>query len=211
MFKYERISFLIHKGVFPQNYGSQDHKEFVWQWCREAAPFVAQGTIIKSGRWFQTHERSVPSMQYWPAVELVGTYIGLVDGWAGNSTVEEETATAIPDEPVCAALALKPGVASHANAMPNSASAEEAEKKQFVAHSNKDLNEMFDKATNMLHITTLIVGNEPVRVQWSLTVECAAPVVSQHNFDILAHKTREGCRKWRIDMANGNPTPHPPT
>ena len=98
---YPKLSHHCHRGHIPFFYGTDEHKRSILQWCSEAPPLTLKGPIAKHGRWFQVMDRSLVALHYWSTVELIGTYMGLIEGWAvqGPEHADEPVVAELPGVP----------------------------------------------------------------------------------------------------------------
>lgn len=80
----------------------------VWEWLSEAPPLHHKGAIARHGHWLQVPMRSEKALPFWIALELVGTYTGLIEGWVVSD----------PDAPALAPVA---SIAPAANPTPPAA------------------------------------------------------------------------------------------
>lgn len=74
---YPEIIFQVHGGSLPGDFGSTEHRLFMWDFCAEAWVFKLPGTSSKAGRWFQVFDQSRPMRPYWKLLEMVVAFVGL--------------------------------------------------------------------------------------------------------------------------------------
>jgi hypothetical protein len=79
--KYPRLSHAMCKGARDPDYGSNKHKQKVFNWARSCPLFTSRLDNTKEGRWFQIVDRSLASLPHWPCLDLAGCYMGTVSGW----------------------------------------------------------------------------------------------------------------------------------
>jgi hypothetical protein len=192
----------MHRGKLPLDYGSVRSMREVWNWAKDAPQFHAKH-VAKHGRWFQITTKTAMTIRSHAAVNMAGTYMGLIEGWAladdavvvdrkemvmDPATFEDKVA---PDPKT--AIAGAPAKGDEAPRAP-------------VANSNQDVDKLRRKCSNMLHLVTVITGNESLHSIWVQVLRTTKPVSERHSLDVTLHKTIFGCRQWRIDMSAGHYT-----
>ena len=86
---YPAISMQLHAGVLPSTFLAWDHKQWVWECCRESWIFRTSGSQTKAGRWYQVFEASSKALVWWKVYEMILCYIGLHQGWLEDCKGED--------------------------------------------------------------------------------------------------------------------------
>ena len=192
----EGISWWVHKGHLPDNFGSEPHRPFMWDWCEQAPPFHQMLAVAKEGRWYQSTSRGHESMPYWPAVDLVLEYMGLITGWRKHVA---DTVPVCPDAGDDAAGGGDAAAPPFVPPPPPVASANAD--RNPIAASNDDVNSRMKKSKNMFHCISLSISNHNLHSLWGMLTETTLPLMVTHGDAIRCLEIRTDGRAWRIFYA----------
>ena len=199
---YARLSHQMHRGsVLEHEHGTNAHMEQVWRWCESAPVFSSMGSAVKTARWYNLMDASVPRLRCGAVLEMVGAYIGAVEGWHTVHGVAR-LAKVAPVTPPLAPIPTSTGASSSAAAPPPAADiGGDAAPKTTMAASNAEVDKLAAKSKNLLHLASRLHGNELLRSLWLYVCHLTEPQKLEHSRTLVEMKTKVGTRNWCRDMA----------
>ena len=199
---YDRLSHQMHRGSAVEHaHGTNAHIEQVWRWCESAPVFSSMGSAVKTARWYNLMDASVPRLRFGAVLDMVGAYIGAVEGWH-TAHGGARLAKVAPATPPLAPIPTSAGASSSAAAPPPAADVGgDAAPKTSMTASNAEVDKLAAKSKNLLHVASRLHGNELLRSLWLYVCHLTEPPKREHSRTLVEMTIKVGTRNWCRDMA----------
>lgn len=199
---YPAISFHLHKGQVPNDYGSSEHQWAIWCRCRDAAIFSTKGGKATPGRWYDIWDRSLP-MQEWDGANMmilacIGLYHGFyrsladIPGARAACIAEEEGEAPVVPEARLSALA-------EGRAVDNSAAGD-----RTVRNSDREVENLRKAFRNTMHLAGVIFANSELRSLWMIVGAIVEVSKYEHRQKVTRLNTQWSASDWHSDMASAS-------
>lgn len=195
-FYYPEISFQVHGGRLPGDFGSAEPRLFMWDFCAEAWAFKRPGTSSKAGRWFQVFYQSRPMRPYWKLLEMVLAFVGLHQEWLNYADDFEHP-------PLLSTIARLDAAAGVARASGPAEVADQLARASVGGSNRAMMSKLMSRCRNYFHVVYCIYKNTALRSLWILIEVITEPVRIAHGQTLVACDSRLGGSLWEIDLATG--------
>ena len=179
---YAKLSHQMHEGHPSPDFGTGDHQRRVFQWASECPLFRNRDIRDKRDGCFHVLDRAWGNMQWWGCWELVSKYMETTEDWLGWSNVM----------PVGRSSAgISDAIADGEGSVPPTGGASETERQSAAADDTPDtgadgavvkdsiadiVNDLRLEYSNMLHMSSVIAGNDTLRSLMMLVCKITDPV-----------------------------------
>ena len=189
---YPGISFQLHDGMLPVEYGTAEHMAHIREMCEASRIFASAGTKTKSGRWYQIFEKGHKFQPWWKTVEMMLCYIGLHQGWLTHVD-EADVQTLLPGGQGREGHMADPSSSGATPAaLDKAAPPAVSSSPKAVALSNTGIDKKMAKCRNYLHVAFMILRNDGLRSLWLLLQAVTEPQKHAHGRTLVMCETRQG-------------------
>ena len=191
----------------PAGFGSQEHKQIVWNMLPSLKAIMTQGVAPQKSRWFQHFAKSRCFMRSWSAYLAACLYVCINQGYYKSLDATPwqwaRLHDGLPPPSVPGAPADVGAAASSSSAHPAVAAVPAAPTvaPRSVRFSNAEIDKIRSSCQTQTHLATTIMCVHETKVLNAMMTKFVHPIEEEHNFTVTALKTQAGTLEWRTQMA----------